>query len=171
MFRPLEHLTGYLLETRAATSERQGAFPLINYREKQTMKRILNLTQHEATTDQRRAGVIDTLSAELKKLLTFDELPEPEDVQARAERLAQFAADWFEEDDIRRAAEGGPQCYVMIGGAPFLMAPLEKALIEADMWPVYAFSRRETVEQPQPDGSVKKVTVFKHMGFVGPVID
>ena len=31
---------------------------------------------------------------------------------------------------------------------------------------VYAFSVRESVEQPQPDGSVRKVNVFRHVGFV-----
>ena len=31
---------------------------------------------------------------------------------------------------------------------------------------VYAFSKRESEEIPQPDGSVKKVQEFRHTGFV-----
>ena len=54
----------------------------------------------------------------------------------------------------------------MIGGAPFLMAPLESKLIEFGLDPVYAFSRRESVETVQDDGSVRKTTVFNHIDFV-----
>lgn len=32
----------------------------------------------------------------------------------------------------------------------------------------YAFSRRESVETQLPDGSVKKSSVFRHIGFVEP---
>jgi hypothetical protein len=32
---------------------------------------------------------------------------------------------------------------------------------------VYAFSRRESTEAVQEDGSVRKVAVFRHLGFVG----
>lgn len=54
----------------------------------------------------------------------------------------------------------------MVGGAPFFMAPLEAALRAVNIIPVYAFSKRESVEEKQPDGSVKKTQVFKHAGFV-----
>ena len=55
----------------------------------------------------------------------------------------------------------------MIGGAPWMMSALEGALLDAGVQPVYAFSVRESVEQVQPDGSVRKVNVFRHVGFVG----
>ena len=32
--------------------------------------------------------------------------------------------------------------------------------------PVYAFTARDSVDAEQADGSVKKVAVFKHLGFV-----
>ena len=57
--------------------------------------------------------------------------------------------------------------YVMIGGAPFFMAALESALRDVGVTPIYAFSKREVVEEPQSDGSVKKTAVFRHAGFVG----
>ena len=34
--------------------------------------------------------------------------------------------------------------------------------------PLYAFSRRESVEEWQPDGSVRKINIFRHDGFVLP---
>lgn len=46
------------------------------------------------------------------------------------------------------------------------MAPLETELSARRIEPVYAFSTRESVEQTQADGSVRKVNVFRHTGFV-----
>jgi len=55
---------------------------------------------------------------------------------------------------------------VMIGGAPYLMATLEKALREVGLNPIYAFSQRVSIDKENPDGSVTKTMVFKHLGFV-----
>jgi len=117
---------------------------------------ITNLTQHIATPDQVKAGVRepdDELKEEIKRLLTFTELPTPEEIQERANLLA-------------RIAHGEGAEAAMIGGAPYLMAPLERALKAWGIVPLYAFSRREVAEEPQPDGSIKKVVVFRHLGFV-----
>ena len=46
------------------------------------------------------------------------------------------------------------------------MSALESALLDECITPMYAFSVRDSVEQTQPDGSVRKVNVFKHIGFV-----
>ena len=46
------------------------------------------------------------------------------------------------------------------------MPPLEKALRGLGIRPLYAFSVRESVEETLPDGSVRKVAVFRHKGFV-----
>ena len=115
--------------------------------------KIINLTQHAASEEQIEAGVVDHRPGALRALLTFAELPSAEDVKARAEALANLAS-------LTRASAA------MIGGAPYLMAPLETALRERGIKPLYAFSRRESVEQVQADGSVRKVAVFRHMGFV-----
>jgi hypothetical protein len=120
----------------------------------------LNLTQHHATPDQIDAGVVDfegAALAELKKALTFDDLPSAEDVQDRAEYIAQLATEHPSFGACDRA---------MIGGAPFLMAALEAALRAEFIQPVYAFSRREVVEAQGADGSVTKTAVFRHVGFV-----
>ena len=47
-----------------------------------------------------------------------------------------------------------------------LVADLAKELRLRSIEPVFAFSVRETEEKVQPDGSVKKVAIFRHAGFV-----
>jgi hypothetical protein len=90
-------------------------------------------------------------------------------VRHRAERLAEIASKTTTLVDY--GGETG-LCvnerfkFAMIGGAPYLMAPLESALRAHGITPVYAFSVRESVDQVQPDGSVRKVAVFRHAGFV-----
>ena len=116
--------------------------------------KIVNLTQHAATAEQQAQGVLDLQGealSDLKALLTFNELPTPGSIAARALALAAFA-------------EGCEAA--MIGGAPYLMPVLEAALLEAGVLPLYAFSRRESVDVPQEDGSVRKTAVFRHLGFV-----
>ena len=117
---------------------------------------ILNLTQHPASQEQLAAGVVDLdgpLHDELISALTFERLPSRQDVADAAERIARLTA-------------GINPHEAMIGGAPWLMAPLEEALFGRGISPLYAFSVRESVEVVQPDGSVRKTAVFRHAGFV-----
>lgn len=121
--------------------------------------KILNLTQHIATNEQVAAGVIDLperTRALLQEALTFDELPSVASLKARADSIAIMAAGHSE--GFRSA---------MIGGASYFMPFLERSLWEVGIRPLYAFSRRESQEQVLPDGSVKKVAVFRHQGFIG----
>ncbi len=119
------------------------------------MTTILNLTQHNASPAQVEAGIVEPADkAVVQALLTFDELPTQELLAERARALTTMVH------------ESGHKA-VMIGGAPFFMAPLELALREADIRPLYAFSVRRSVDVHQPDGSVRKQTVFDHLGFVG----
>lgn len=127
---------------------------------------ILNLTQHPATDEQVAAGVVNLHGEELamlKRVLTFDALPSRQDIEEVAETIADIAAmnglggDDGEDPVFTRA---------MIGGAPFLMSALESVLRAHGIAPLYAFSRRESVEEKQADGSVRKVAVFRHAGFV-----
>jgi hypothetical protein len=120
------------------------------------MQKILNLTQHYATPDQIAEGVVDLVGPAREALidmLTFDEPPTPMGVARRAKRIAELAT--------KAGAER-----VMIGGAPYLMASLEKALFAAGIEPFYAFTRREVVETVQADGIVRKVVEFRHAGWV-----
>lgn len=124
---------------------------------------ILNLTQHKATPEQLAAGVVDVPADELPRLqglLTFDTLPSAVEIEKRANDIALFA-----HSIIRRKSPQRVNA-VMIGGAPFLMAPLERALSYARLNILYAFSRRESIEKLLPDGGVRKEQVFRHAGFV-----
>ena len=115
---------------------------------------IINLTQHPASPEQKSVGVTEPLNkAEIKNLLTFEEIPTGDEIVRRAIQIAEIAAK--EGADV-----------AMIGGAPYLMSALEHELKKLGIAPIYAFSKRECVEQTLPDGSVKKTTVFKHCGFV-----
>lgn len=136
----------------------------------------MNLTQHAATADQIAAGVVDlpaAARADLQSLLTFGELPDVQEILARAEQIAGMAAlhasaeDRADDDGALSVCDaGGFALHAMIGGALWLMAPLAAALREQGIEPVFAFSVRETEEQKQEDGSVRKVAVFRHAGFV-----
>ena len=117
---------------------------------------IINLTQHQATMEQVTAGVVDLSGNSLEALksnLTFNSMPNKKGIVERAERLASLAF----AHGFKRA---------MIGGAPYLMGPLEEALKGYGITPLYAFSERISKEEVQPDGTVRKVNIFKHQGFI-----
>jgi len=120
---------------------------------------ILNLTQHPASPEQLSAGVVD-LPTEIREavqaLLTVNTLPTRQEIEARCADIAMLAATAFDAHPVS----------AMIGGAPWMMSCLEGAVLDQGIQPVYAFSVRESVEQPQPDGSVRKINVFRHVGFV-----
>jgi hypothetical protein len=129
--------------------------------------RVINLTQHKATEEQKKAGVIDLpedLQAELAKILTFDKLPGKELLEIRAKRAVNLLCENMNNTVPKpefRVCDA-----VMIGGAPFFMTYLEKELSNARFLTVYSFSLRESVEETQPDGSVKKINIFRHKDFV-----
>jgi len=122
--------------------------------------RILNLTQHSCTPEQSTSGVIDPTDedkARIAQLLTFDQLPTQTDLRQRATQCAVLASGL-----VRKYGCDA----VLIGGAPFFMSHLESALRSFRVRFCYAFSSRVAEEQMQPDGSVKKVNVFRHVGFI-----
>lgn len=115
---------------------------------------IINLTQHHASPEQLKSGVFEPDDKEtVKSLLTFVGMPTMEEVKKRAEALAEIA--------VQENAE-----YAMIGGAPYLMAPLHMALLRKEIQPLYAFSERVSVEKVE-GGETIKTSVFKHVGFIG----
>lgn len=128
--------------------------------------KILNLTQHLATPDQAKAGVIDLPELgrqQLQKLITFETFPDDTELSDRAHAVASLAAQYIE---VLEARNGEPINTVLIGGAPYFMVPLEIALSHVGLFAVYAFSVRESVETHNPDGTVTKRNIFKHAGFV-----
>lgn len=123
---------------------------------------ILNLTQHRASLEQVAQGVRDLpeeLRLELSRTLTVDDLPTEEEIKYRCNIIASFI--------FLTEAENAPTS-VMIGGAPWMMCHLVKALREAGVVQcLAAFSKRESVELTDPNtGDVTKTAVFRHLGFV-----
>ena len=121
-------------------------------------REILNLTQHSPTVEQIKAGVVEPSPATklaIKQFMTFSELPTADVIKARAKTLAEIA--WNITEFNQK---------VMIGGAPYLMAPLEEEIMKRHRIPVYAFSRRVVQEFHRSDGTVEKKMVFKFEGFV-----
>ena len=127
---------------------------------------IINLTQHQASPEQIVLGVVDLPTEQretLSQLLTFDDCPVTEEIKERAEAIAELAC------YNGLSGDEGDSPFIdtaMIGGALWLMAPLAQALKERGIEPFFAFSVRETEEQTQADGSVRKVVVFRHTGWV-----
>jgi hypothetical protein len=121
--------------------------------------KILNLTQHQATPEQLDAGVVDLTEEQRKRVaeyLTFDSVPHRNELNERAHELI----DYIDGLDID-LGEGGV-FRVMIGGAPFFMGVLETVLYNRTVAVCYAFSKRESKDL----SNGKKVSVFKHLGFV-----
>lgn len=129
---------------------------------------ILNLTQHAATPEQLKAGVVDLSErklAELKALLTFDSIPSTAELKDRAEKIERLAVSFLCEITPEDEMLNDVDLAAMIGGAPFFMATLESHLKERAIRPLYAFSQRVSVET-QTESGVVKTSEFRHMGFV-----
>lgn len=126
---------------------------------------IINLTQHEATPDQKAQGVVDLPTAHRKALteaLTFDELPSSEEIIQRANAIVSIAT----MNGLGGDADEDPwPTAAMVGGAPWLMPALCRALENTGIQPLFAFSTREAVEVEQ-DGQVVKTSRFIHRGFI-----
>ena len=123
---------------------------------------IINLTQHELTPEQREFIDIEchTDRQKVKDLLTFTKLPTKEEIYYRALDLAAIVENIVDQD------EHVDLFLVLIGGAPYLMKPLIEELKKIGVTPVFSYTDRVSVETMQPDGSVVKTQVFKHLGFV-----
>ena len=119
---------------------------------------IINLTQHQATAEQLQAGVVDLPTEQRTKLiglLTFEEIPTPDEIQERAKSIVDLT------DSLPMAPEKA-----MIGGAPYLIPYLVEELKAAFIQSVYSFTKRVSVESTSPTGEVTKTAVFRHVGFV-----
>lgn len=118
---------------------------------------ILNLTQHRASAEQIMDGVIepdDDTKNEIVDLLTFNELPNLNEISDRSRRLCKIANNLgFTK--------------IMIGGAPYLMSVLEHDLLYSGLKPLYSFTKRVSIEKTNENGEVVKTSVFRHEGFIG----
>jgi len=121
-------------------------------------RKILNLTNHKSTPKQKAAGVIelkpydDTL---IRDCLIFEKIPTRKEMLRRIDFILEVVVKYNVN-------------YAMIGGASYFMPLLEHSLMRMSILPVYTFSERKSIEKQENDGSVRKVTVFNHLGFYSP---
>lgn len=116
---------------------------------------IINLTQHFATEVQEKDGVFEPSDKNtIKNLLTFSAIPSKEDMIERAKKLAQIA--------LESKAD-----HAMVGGAAYFIPVLESELVAVGIKPLHSFTERKSVDKIADDGSVQKVSVFEHIGWVG----
>jgi hypothetical protein len=115
------------------------------------MEAILNLTQ-----DQIDAGVVEPnykSKQRIIQLLSFEEVPTRKELIERAKALSEIVYGL----GYRKA---------MIGGASYLMGLLSFHLQARGITPLHSFTKRNTIEVNQPDGTVKKVVTFKHITLI-----
>lgn len=121
---------------------------------------MLNLTQHVATAAQIEQGVVEP-AAELKAAIiaeiNFTGMPTSDEIRRRAKAVAVLAK------------EAGATS-AMIGGALWFMGTLERELMANGIEPFYSYTSRKSVDELLPDGSVKKVAIFVHEGFIPAVL-
>ena len=117
--------------------------------------KIINLTQHVATESQVKDGVFEPSDkSSVKTCLTFTTIPSKEDMVERAKKLAQIAHEHQAD-------------FAMVGGAAYFIPVLENELIAVGIKPIHSFTERKSVDKINDDGSVQKVNVFEHVGWVG----
>lgn len=121
---------------------------------------IFNATQHNPTPEQVSDGVMNA-NAEIQQLITFTTAPTAAEMKEKAKAVAKIAA-----AALNKTGVPSHERAVMIGGAPYFMSYLEKALFKQGLTPIYAFSERVCVEKKTEDGSVEKTFVFKHAGWI-----
>lgn len=121
---------------------------------------MLNLTQHALTVEQWRDGAVEPeadVKAQIQELITFDRsvMEHPEQILNRAKELVSL---------IKREYPLVNQA--MVGGALYFMPALVREMKEAGIQPYFSYTDRVSQETHNPDGSVTKTLVFKHLGWV-----
>lgn len=139
------------------------------------MNLIINLTQHSMTEEQYKYNNEDLLEIKfkpyngtsvgspdyIKRLLNFDTIPSKKEIMDRAVALAAYASGL-----LNQAKNDDDKLFALIGGAPYLMGPLEEMLKNEGIQPLYAYSQRESIETINADGTVVKTAIFKHKGYI-----
>lgn len=121
---------------------------------------MLNLTQHALTAEQWRDGAVEPeadVKAQIQELITFDRsvIEHPEQILNRAKALVSL---------IKREYPFVNQA--VVGGALYFMPALVRELKEVGIQPYFSYTDRVSQETHNPDGSVTKTLVFKHLGWV-----
>lgn len=141
---------------------------------------FINLTQHELTQEQileltSKGHEILTLTesqqTEVKQLLNFEDIPSEQEMEFRANKIAQIVSDVVDASKYTITS-------VMIGGAPYFMSKLQHAIQGMEInyqgkhdlgicvSCYYSFTKRVSQEHVNAQGETVKTSVFKHIGFV-----
>ena len=124
------------------------------------MKKLITLFNHSLTDDQTKDA---QASLKVREIISI-----PEDIRRT---WGQVPPDLPEISDylapVRQwlTDSARPGDYVLIHGdfgASYIMV---RFAFESGLVPVYATTQRESLETRQPDGTVKKTAVFKHVQF------
>ena len=115
---------------------------------------IYNFTQHETIPYQKKFNIVDVPNQEyLKSLLTFDVLPDSDELEKRAILIADYATEI-----------GAKQ--IMRGGALYLMPYLIDELNKRNIISYFAFSKRVNKEMIVNDETVIKKSKFLMEGLI-----
>jgi hypothetical protein len=118
---------------------------------------IFNCTSHSLTLEQREG---------------FDVIELPSNLKAQWGQVTEFSKEGIADDVVGIVTQtfaGAGYDFkgmVLVQGHPgvtYMVVSRLKGM--PGIVPVYAESVRDSVEEQQPDGSVKKVSVFRHLGF------
>jgi hypothetical protein len=112
---------------------------------------IFNLTKHRSTWREQKMGVIEPtwrVKKEIIGLQSFPEIPDQENLDKRAHRLAGIA----KLSGCKRA---------LIGGASFFMSTLEMALCYHGIFPVFSWNLKNDSNEWQFGGFVESALVMK----------
>jgi hypothetical protein len=121
------------------------------------MKTIFNCTSHTLTAEQR---------------VGFDVVELPADLKAQWGQVTELSKEGIADDVVSIVTQTfagsgyGFEGVVLVQGHPgvtYMVISRLKGM--PGIVPVYAESVRDSVEEQQPDGSVKKMSVFRHLGF------
>lgn len=129
---------------------------------------FVNMTSHQLTDEQReaveRAGMeIVEMPEDLKKKWAS---VDPEADAAEVDRMSgEFIHFLFYDLNLE---DGEREAVVLLQGEPVLVYSVLHWMVEMPyLIPVVATTRRESVETKDADGTVRKVSVFRHVRFRG----
>lgn len=128
--------------------------------EKEMRTYLINLTQHALTQEQKDSVDCTIEPKGMDVYLNFTEMPTAEVINERAYGMFNCLMQML-PPDVKPE-----DCTVLLGGAPFFMSACERVATEYGFKYCYAFSKRVSEEVKQPDGTVRKVSVFKHEGWI-----
>lgn len=146
------------------------------------MRTIKNLwcSVHQPTEEQKREltetiqiNVIGTKVTEFEQELIFLKDVNPE-LQSSINSL-QFDSSLNKlAQELVSTIDNGNYTPAQIGGSPafiFRVGVIYGEMINSDMvrsprFPRFSFNKRESVDIPQKDGTIKKIAIFKHEGWV-----